>query len=89
MERYLIIITDSATDYGPEHTETNKQRALEVAREHKGGLYQRSGGSIKVADLQEHLVIWHWTEGAEGGYFQATPTHPYTDMTIGAKRWDS
>jgi len=85
MARYIIKVTDSATDYGHEHEETNKQRALEVAREHRGGLYQRSGGTVKVCDMQEQMVIWEWTEGAEGGYFQATPAHPYTDKTLGVE----
>ena len=77
MTRYSVKITDSSSDYGHEHEATSKREALQVARNHKGGLYQRSGGTVCVIDREAKQVVWEWHEGAEGGYFRATPTHPY------------
>jgi hypothetical protein len=75
--RYTVVVCDSATDYGHEHEHTNRRAALADARAHKGSLYLRSGGRIRVEDHVAGQVIWHWHEHIEGGYFQATLQHPY------------
>ncbi len=80
MTRYTVVITDSSTDYGHDHEATSRKQAISIARSHRGGLYKCSGGTIKVFDRETGMVIWGWHEGAEGGYFTATPTYQHAAM---------
>jgi hypothetical protein len=57
---------------------TNREEALRQARAYDGSLLRRSGGCSVCREHRGTKVrnLRVWNEGAEGGFFSATPKYP-------------